>query len=278
MAPKWEKIKSWKSWLAHYESDFSKELKKRHGTWVPQKERAVPDRDHYPCWHCGMKTYLGNTCLNFKCVENQVMTKEKELQQKELEDLKQSLKEKEEELQKQANQDQATSTVDMDKLKAQLAACEETNQEQDKQFQKLLEQKKHLYTEAEEYGKQIVTYGFNMDTLEKEKSELQKDKTDLELERDSALQAIEEQNQAVKDIVKQERKQKQELQQATQQIGTLKSMHLQNVDIQKKQKEETDELKKQLQACEEKMQQLGIEEEKQSLKDAIKLSEDSKGS
>ena len=206
------------------------------------------------------------------------MTKEKELQQKELEDLKQSLKEKEEELQKQANQDKATPTeqVDMDKLKAQLAAREETNQEQDKQFQKLLEQKKHYFTEAEEYSKQIVAYGFNMDSLEKQKTELRKDKSDLEQERDSALQAIEEQNQAVKDIVLQERKHKQELQQATQQIGTLKAMHLQNLDIQKKQKAEADELRKQLQACEEKMQQLGIVQDKQNLQDAIKLSETAK--
>ena len=267
----WEKIKSWKSWLAHYESEFSKELKAKYGAWVPPKQRATPDRDHYTCWHCGMKTFLGNRCLNFKCAENQVMRKEKEDQQKEFE----SLKEKEEELQNQANQDKASPNVQIfiDKLKSQLAACEETNQEQDKQFQKLLEQKKHLYTEAEEYGKQIVDYGFNMDTLEKQKSELQKEKSDLEKERDSALQAIDEQNEAVKSIVVQERKQKRELQQATQQIGTLKQMHIDNLAIQKKQRAEADELRKQLQACEEKMQQLGIEQDKQNLQDATKLSE-----
>lgn len=206
------------------------------------------------------------------------MTKEKEDQQKELEDLKKSLKEKDEELQNQAKEDKATPTVQIfiDKLKEKLQECEATNEEQDKQFQKLLGQKKHLFTEAEEYGKQIVTYGYNMDALEKEKAELQKNKTDMELERDHALKAIEEQNQAVQEIVMQERKTKQELQQATHQIQTLKTMHLHNIEIQKKQTAEAEGLKKQLQACEEKMQQLGIEADKQNLEDAIKLSETAK--
>lgn len=134
---------------------------------------------------------------------------------------------------------------------------------QEKDCQELLQEKKHLHTEATEYSKQIVEYATNMADLEKEKNR--------------AMEAIADQNHFVQKMVATERKQKQELETAASQIGSLKHMRMNNLTINKTRDSEMATLRQQLQALEEKMAQLGIEKDKEEdrkdLEEAIAMSE-----
>jgi len=74
----WERIKSWNSWVGHYQSEESVEIRKKHKQRVPSHARAPLISTLYACWHCGFRTYLSNQCVNWRCNENSLMIAEKE--------------------------------------------------------------------------------------------------------------------------------------------------------------------------------------------------------
>ena len=76
----WNQIKSWNSWLGHYKSEQSHEIRAKYKNWVPKQNRQEVNTTHYACWHCGFKTYLSNQCMNWKCSENHLLQKEQEKQ------------------------------------------------------------------------------------------------------------------------------------------------------------------------------------------------------
>lgn len=82
----------------------------------------------------------------------------KEKKTKETEELKQKLRDAEEELQKSACQPVPAPTMEIfiDKLKEEVPAAKQTNQRQEKDLKDLLVEKQHYYPEADEYSKQIV--------------------------------------------------------------------------------------------------------------------------
>eukprot|EP00434_Breviolum_minutum_P034416 symbB.v1.2.030461.t1/scaffold3437.1/size71767/5 len=155
----------------------------------------------------------------------------------------------------------ASSTVDMDKLKEQLAEAKQVNEKQETEFQEVMEKKTHLQTEAEEYAKQIVFYGQSLSDSEKEKTRM--------------TEAIASQNKFVTEMVGKERQHKQELQQATSQITTLKQIHMDSLKISKTKEKEMTALRQELEATQNKMAELGIEkdpEDKLQLEEAIEMS------
>ena len=165
----WNQIKNWNSWLGHMKSEHSHEIRAKYKTWVPKGQRQEVNNTHYPCWHCGFRTYLSNQCMNWKCSENHLLQKEQAKQKAEMDELAKKLLEAEDQLKKQATST-PTPTVEIfvDKLKEQLATAKETNEKQEKEFQEVMEKKTHLQTEAEEYANQIVFYGKSISDLEKE--------------------------------------------------------------------------------------------------------------
>ena len=141
----WTQIKNWNSWLGHIKSEHSHEIRAKYKTWVPKGQRQEVNNIHYPCWHCGFRTYLSNQCMNWKCSENHLLQKEQAKQKAEMDELAKKLLEAEDQLKKQATST-PTPTVEIfiDKLKEQLATAKETNEKQEKEFQEVMEKKTHL--------------------------------------------------------------------------------------------------------------------------------------
>ena len=256
----WNQIKNWNSWKGHMTSEFSKELRARYKAWVPKGSRAEHNTTHYPCWHCGLKTYLSNQCMNWACSENHLLQEENNKQKAEMDELAKQLLEAQDQL-KQQSTPTASPTVDIDKLKEQLAEAKQINEKQETEFKEVMEKKTHLQTEADEYAKQIVFYGQSLSDMEKEKKRM----TD----------AIASQNKFVTEMVGKERQHKQELQQATSQITTLKQLHKDNLKISMTKEKEMTRLRQELEATQNKMAELGIERdvpEDKDLEEAIAMS------
>jgi len=167
----WNEIKNWNSWKGHMTSEFSKELRARYKAWIPKVSRAEHNTTHYPCWHCGFRTYLSNQCMNWACSENHLLQEEKDKQKAEMDELAKKLLEAQDQLKKQSTST-ASSTVDIDKLKEQLAEAKQVNEKQETEFKEVMEKKTHLQTEADEYAKQIVFYGQSLSDSEKEKTRM----------------------------------------------------------------------------------------------------------
>ena len=177
-----------------------------------------------------------------------------------MDELAKKLLEAEDQLKKQASST-PTPTVNIDKLKEQLAEAKQTNEKQETEFQEVMEKKTHLQTEADEYAKQIVFYGQSLSDMEKEKTRM--------------TEAIAEQNKFVTEMIGKERQHKQELQQATSQITTLKQIHMDNLKISRTQEKEMTALRQELEATHNKMAELGIERdvpEDKQLEEAIAMS------
>ena len=258
----WNQIKNWNSWLGHYKSEHSHEIRAKYKTWVPKGLRQEQNTSHYPCWHCGFRTYLSNQCMNWKCSENHLLQKEQAKQKAEMDDLAKKLLEAEDQLKKQATSTPSpTVEIFIDKLKEQLATAKQTNEKQEKEIQEVMEKKTHLQTEAGEYANQIVFYGKSISDLEKEKTRMN--------------EAIADQNKFVSEMVAKERQHKQELQQATSQITTLTQIHANSLSISKNKEKEMTALRQELESCQNKMAELGIERdvpEDKQLEEAIAIS------
>ena len=256
----WNQIKNWNSWKGHMNSEHSHEVRAKYKAWVPKGQRAEHNTSHYPCWHCGFKTYLSNQCMKWKCSENHLLQKEQAKQKAEMDELANKLLEAEDQLKKQSTST-SSPTVDIDKLKEPLAEAKQTNEKQETEFKEVMEKKTHLQTEPTEYANQIVFYGKSISDLEKEKTRM--------------TEAIADQNKFVTEMIGKERQHKQELQQATSQITTLKQIHMDNLKVSRKQEKEMTELRQELESTHNKMAELGIERdvpEDKQLEEAIAMS------
>ena len=56
----WNQSKNWNSWLRHYKSEQSHEIRAKYKNSAPKQNRQENNSTHYNCWHCGFKTYLPN--------------------------------------------------------------------------------------------------------------------------------------------------------------------------------------------------------------------------
>ena len=250
----WPMVKNWQAWMGHYSSELSHKLKKEHSNWIPVKSRAAPQNQFYHCWHCGLKCYLGLSCMNYKCSMNKIMEQEKKLQEENTMKLKEELTEALAEAQAAQSPAIAPSNNDLiNRLREEVLAAEETNSKQDSYVRNLSEQKQHMETEAQEYSKHIVDYV-------KEIAELKKTKEDLEIAREEAYSSIAEQNEMVKEMVLKESRKMAELHQQNQQVLTLKKIVMDNRKIQETQEKEVQDLRDHLQAMQERMAALGIED------------------